>query len=160
MIEAPLTQFFTFTIERDYDHPRERVFNAFKNIEEKAQWFVGPGSWKPVIREIDFRPGGHERLKGTFEDGEQHDFQAKFLDIRDNERIVYVYDMYVPENRHISVSLATLEFLPNGEGKTHMRFTEHAVYLDGWLTPEDREEGHVKLFDLLGAYLAGAKTPA
>jgi uncharacterized protein YndB with AHSA1/START domain len=154
MIEAPLTQHYTFTIERVYDAPRERVFHAFASSEGRAKWFVGPGSWKPLIRELDFRRGGHERIKGQFEDGETGDFQATFHDIRKDERIVYYYDMYV-NDRHISASLATIELDAAGP-QTRLTFTEHCVYLDGWPTPEDRKAGSSKLFDQLGAYLQSA----
>ena len=71
MTDAPLTQHLTFTVERVYDAPRERVFSAFANVDEKAKWFGGPeGQWKPLIREMDFRRGGHERAKGQWFDVE------------------------------------------------------------------------------------------
>jgi uncharacterized protein YndB with AHSA1/START domain len=156
MSDAPLTQHYTFTIERMYDAPRERVFGAWADVEEKAQWFAGrQGQWKPLIREMDFRRGGRERAKGQWSDGDTSDFQATYHDIRENERIVYYYDMHV-NDRRISGSLATVEFEPDG-AKTRMKFTEHAVYLDGWLTPEDREAGSNMLLDNLGAYLSQTK---
>ncbi len=155
MIDVPLTQHFTFTIDRVYDAPRERVFGAFANAEARAKWFVGPGSWTSLIRELDFRRGGHERLKGRFDDGKTGDFQATFHDIRENERIVYYYDMHVNDKR-ISASLATVEF--DGDGsQTRLKFTEHCVYLDGWPTPEDRETGTRNLLEQLRTYLETAK---
>ena len=156
MTDAPLTQHYTFTIERVYDAPRERVFRAWSNADEKAQWFAGPaGQWTPLIREMDFRRGGRERAKGRWDGGDTSDFQATFHDIRENERIVYYYDMHV-NDRRISASLATVEFKADGD-KTRMAFTEHAVYLDGWPTPEDREAGSQMLLENLGAYLQGEK---
>jgi uncharacterized protein YndB with AHSA1/START domain len=156
MTDAPLTQHLTFTVERVYDAPRERVFSAFANVDEKAKWFGGPeGQWKPLIREMDFRRGGHERAKGQWSDGTTSDFQATFHDIRQDERIVYYYDMYV-NDRRISASLATVELEPDG-AKTRMTFTEHAVYLDGYPTPEDREQGSAHILDSLGAYLQSVK---
>jgi hypothetical protein len=59
-------------------------------------------------------------------------------------------------DRRISASLTTIEFEPEG-AKTHMTFTEHAVYLDGYATPEDRETGSAHLLDKLGAYLQSTK---
>ena len=78
-----------------------------------------------------------------------------YHDIRENERIVFYYDMHV-NDRRISASLSTVE-LDDAEGKTFLKYTEHAVYLDGWPTPDDREAGNAILLDQLGAYLQGAK---
>lgn len=155
MIDVPLTQHFTFTIERVYDAPRERVFGAFANADARAKWFVGPDGWMQQIRELDFRRGGRERVKGLFPNGKVSDFQATFHDIRENERIVYYYDMHV-DDRRISASLATVE-LEDAGAQTRMKFTEHAVYLDGWPTPEDRKEGSAIGFDNLRAYLETTK---
>jgi uncharacterized protein YndB with AHSA1/START domain len=158
MIDAPLTQHYTFTIERKYDAPPQRVFRAFANVDEKAKWFVGPRGWTQQIREQDFRPGGSERVRGTFPAGETSDFEVTYHDILENQRIVFYYDMHVNE-RHISASLATVEFDDVG-GQTRLKYTEHAVYLDGWLTPDDREEGNAKLLDQLEAYLVSTKATA
>ena len=156
MSDAPLTQHYTFTIERVYDAPRERVFGAWANADEKAAWFAGrEGQWTPLIREMDFRRGGRERAKGRWSEGDTSDFQATYHDIRDNERIVYYYDMHV-NDRRISASLATVEF-EDVARKTRVKFTEHAVYLDGWPTPEDREAGSKMLLDNLATYLERTK---
>jgi uncharacterized protein YndB with AHSA1/START domain len=157
MSDAPLTQHYTFSIERTYDAPRDRVFGAWANAGEKAKWFAGTaGRWTPLIREMDFRRGGTERAKGQWDDGHTSDFRATYHDIRENERIVYYYDMHV-NDRRISASLATVEFEPDG-AKTRMKFTEHVVYLDGWLTPEDRKAGTQMLAENLAAYLQSATT--
>ncbi|MGC2131472.1 MAG: SRPBCC family protein [Candidatus Aquilonibacter sp.] len=156
MTGAPFTQHFTFSIERTYDAPPHRVFLALANPEEKAKWFSGPrGQWKPLVREFDFRVGGRERARGEWLDGTTSDFQATYCDIVDDRRVVYSYDMYVNDKR-ISVSLATIELQSLGE-RTQLNFTEHVVYLDGYPTPEDREQGSAQLLDNLGTQLNGAK---
>jgi uncharacterized protein YndB with AHSA1/START domain len=52
----------------------------------------------------------------------------------------------------LSVSLATFELEPEGEGTT-LTLTEHGVYLDGHEDPALREEGTRMLFDQLAAYV-------
>ena len=80
--------------------------------------------------------------------GPVYTFDAVYRDIVPEERIVYAYDMFM-DGKRISVSLATIELAPHGEG-TRLVFTEQASFLDGLDKPEYREEGTADLLDLLG----------
>ena len=104
----------TFVIERNFTAPRARAFNAFADRAAKASWFAGPGEWEKKRHEFDFRVGGRERLSGGPKGGTVHSFDALYQDIVPNERIIYTYDMHLDETR-ISVSLATVEFKPQGK---------------------------------------------
>ena len=53
----------------------------------------------------------------------------------------------------ISVSLATAEFQPDGDG-TRLAFTEQGAFFDGREAPGLREHGVGSLLDLLGKRLA------
>jgi uncharacterized protein YndB with AHSA1/START domain len=159
MIDRASTHHLTFTIERTYEASPSRVFAAIANPQEKARWFAGPrGQYTELERSMDFRVGGRERLKGAWTNGMVSDFQAVYLDIVPDARIVYAYGMHVNEQR-ISVSLATVELTPVSNGTT-LVFTEQAVFLDGYPTPEDREVGSAALLDNLGAYLKEAARKA
>ena len=63
-----------FAIDRTYDAPPARVFAAWATAEAKARWFAGPDGWQAEIRELDFRVGGRERLRGVFPGGRSSDF--------------------------------------------------------------------------------------
>lgn len=78
-----------FAIDRTYDAPPARVFAAWATAEAKACWFTGPDGWQAEIRELDFRVGGHERLRGVFPDRRSSDFRAHYFDIVPEQRIVY-----------------------------------------------------------------------
>lgn len=138
----------TFVIERTYDATPARVFAAWSTADAKALWFAGPDEWKLLVREMDFRVGGKERLKGRFPSGMTSDFQCTYHDIVADRRIVYAYDMYVGEVK-ISVSLATIEFAPAGSG-TRLVLTEQGVFLDGYDDAGKREHGSGMLLDKLG----------
>lgn len=119
--------FDTFTLERVLPTSTARVFEALSVPEIKARWFAGPkGAWSEESRTMDFRVGGKEVVAGRHESGLTSRFDAHYMDIVPNERIVYVYDMYV-NGRKISTSLATFELLAEGD-KTRMRLTEQGVY--------------------------------
>jgi uncharacterized protein YndB with AHSA1/START domain len=57
--------------------------------------------------------------------------------------------MLIEETR-ISVSLATVEFTPEGDGDTRLVFTEQDAFLDGHESPARRAEGMGGLLDALG----------
>ena len=141
----------SFVIERVFEASPARVFRAWADAGAKARWFYGPEGWKEVVRELDFRVGGRERVQGAFANGIVSAFDAIYHDIVPDRRIVYAYDMRINE-RHISVSLATVELAPAGYG-TRMTFTEQGVFLDGYDDAGSRERGSQGLIDKLEASL-------
>lgn len=141
----------TFVIERTYDAPPARVFKAWADPSAKARWFVGPADWQLLERAIDFRVGGKERLSGRKGSGIVSTFDGLYHDIVPDQRIIYSYDMRL-DQKHISVSLATVELKAEGTG-THLIFTEQAVFLDGYDDAGSRERGTRALLEQLGAEL-------
>lgn len=140
----------TFTIERTIKAAPARVYAAFADQKMKAKWFGGrEKQWTPEVQEMDYRVGGRERVRAQWHNGKVSDFQAQYFDIVPNERIVYVYDMFVDEHK-MSVSLATIEFSPAGEG-TLLKLTEQGVFFDGMQDAAGREQGTVWLMGELAA---------
>lgn len=142
----------TFCIERAYPAAPSRVFEAWSSKEAKAQWFDGPKGFECYERSLDFRPGGSERLWGRHPGGKVSDFQARYFDIVEGERIVYAYDMY-SDGRKLSVSLATIEFQP-AAGGTRLVMTEQGAFLDGYDDAGSREHGTAELLKKLERSLA------
>ena len=62
------------------------------------------------------------------------------------------------DDRLTSVSLATVELHPGGDGGTHLIFTEHGAFLDDLEDPSEREHGTGLLLDGLESFLAGEVT--
>jgi uncharacterized protein YndB with AHSA1/START domain len=145
----------TFVIERNYDSAPAQVFAAWATPQAKGKWFVGPDAWEKSDHELDFRVGGRERVSGGPPGGPVHVYNAVYQDIAPNRRIILSYDMHLDALR-ISVSLATVEFLPEGAG-TRMTFTEQGAFLDGYDNAGQREQGTRDLLDKLGEALRQAK---
>lgn len=148
-----------FTIERDFLAPPATVYAAFSDAGQKQAWFAprsetvrpdetGQPDHSTVAKhELDFRIGGREFRRGRTGDGPVVSLKATYYDIVPNERIVYAYETYHNETR-ISVSLATIEFLPEDDG-TLLILTESGVFLDGFDKPKWRKEGTNRLLDAL-----------
>jgi len=142
----------TFQLERTYDSPVARVWQALTDEAAKQKWFGGtPGRWELLERHMDVRPGGRERLQGRWEGGVVSTFDATYCDVIPNERLVYTYEMHL-DDKKISVSLATLQLKGTG-GKTTLKVTEQGAFLDGYDDAGSREQGTGHLLDALGVSL-------
>lgn len=140
-----------FTIERRYDASPATVFAAWSSAEAKARWFMGPEDWENEPLELDFRVGGRERSVGGPKGGPVSTYNAVYWDIVENRRIVYTYEMLM-DGRRISVTLATVDFRPDGEG-TRLVMREDGAYFDDLIDPALREDGWGSLLDALGQAL-------
>jgi uncharacterized protein YndB with AHSA1/START domain len=155
---ARTTVHSTFTLDRVFNASPARVYNAFADKGAKEQWFRGPDDWELSEHEMDFRVGGTETNAGGPVGGPVHKFDAKYHEIVADERIVYSYDLFVGGTQ-LSTSLATLEFVPEGN-RTRLTMTEQGVYYDGHEDPKLREEGTRLLLDAVAAAVETATTNA
>lgn len=147
----------TFTIERMYPVPPQRVFAAFASAEAKGVWGdtgnLESADGEAGVSEFDFRAGGRERF-GFKMDGTTFRYDARYYDVVPDQRIVYAYEMYANDAR-ISVSVTTIQFTETEEG-TGLTWTEQGAYLDGIdgiEAPRLREEGTTEMIDNLRGFL-------
>ncbi|MDB5576896.1 MAG: hypothetical protein JWR80_2072 [Bradyrhizobium sp.] len=129
----------TFVIERLFTVAPAKVFRAWASAEAKKLWFSCDDSMVIEELRLDFRPGGREVNRVSAPGGDMHGFSGYYLDIVQDRRIIYAYDMHVGEKR-ISASLATVLFEEDGGG-TRMVFTEQIAFLDGYSDRAERIRG-------------------
>jgi uncharacterized protein YndB with AHSA1/START domain len=108
-----------------------------------------------LVREMDVRPGGRERVHGRWPTGTVSKFDAVYFDVVPDERLVFCYEMHLDE-RKISVSLATWE-LRSIAGGTQVTLTEQGAFLDGYDDSGAREHGSNHLLDGLEKHLRGSQ---
>ena len=124
----------SFTVERDLDVPPHQVFRAFADPSLRTRWFRMPSSFRDSSHELDFRVGGHERASSTFDPTgtatpERLSYNATFIDIAENERLVFAYDFTLDDIRRWT-SLVTVELKPERDSNaTRLIRTEQYAYL-------------------------------
>jgi uncharacterized protein YndB with AHSA1/START domain len=136
-----------FRLERTYDTPLATTFAAWSTPSAKARWFAGPDA----AHELDFRPGGRERVANRLDDGRAVVFESTYHDILDQRRIVYSSTLST-EGRLATVSITTVEFEADGD-RTHLTLTEQDTYLDEQELPDWRRTGTATWLDALGVDL-------
>jgi uncharacterized protein YndB with AHSA1/START domain len=142
----------TFTLERVYPASADQVFRALADPVKKRRWFAEGDGFVVDGYTMDFRVGGTETVRFRFGDGPSMTTDSVYLDIIDNQRVIFAYAMTVG-GKPLSSSITSMELSP-ARGGTHLRFTEHAIYTDGNDGSESRREGTRGLLEALAKELA------
>jgi uncharacterized protein YndB with AHSA1/START domain len=141
----------TFSVERTYPSPPARVFAAFSNQETKRRWFAEGEGWQVDEFTVDFRVGGHETARFSYQGGMPMGNDTIYLDIVPDRRIVLAYTMTANGER-TSVSLATVEITPAGSG-ARLVYTEQGAFFDGADSVALRKQGCRELLEKLAEEL-------
>lgn len=120
----------SFTIPLELPVTPEQLWPLLSELSERRKWVRMPGPSSTATHELDFRPGGSERLTNTFVSGdvrEELENRSVFADIVPNERIVFTYEAIVAELLRW-VSLVTVDLTETSSG-THLDWTEQYAFV-------------------------------
>jgi uncharacterized protein YndB with AHSA1/START domain len=140
------------TITRVFDAPRERVWRAFTEAEQFAQWFGHPPfKTPPSTVSMDVRPGGEWAATQVHQEtGKELPFVGTFREVDEPERLVMTFED--PDDRsNPRIEVVTVTFRDLGER------TEVTLNQAGYMDPRQyrlTEEGYGKFFDQLERLLA------
>lgn len=79
---------YDLTIERTFDAPRERVWEAWTDPKQIAQWW-GPAGFTVPNCELDVRPGGAFSIDMQAPDGTIYPDEGEFHEVEEPERLVF-----------------------------------------------------------------------
>ena len=141
-----------FTMTRDFDAPRPRVWKVCTDPQRVPKWW-GPRYLTTVVDRMELRVGGVWRYLQTDAAGNEYAFNGVYKEIAPPERLVYTFE-FEPMAGHISTETITFTELP--DGKT--RLTTRTVFeslgdLEGMLQ-SGMEGGAVETWDRLEELLA------
>jgi len=114
-------------IERIFNAPRDRVWQAMTDPNLVAQWW-GRGN-KLVIEKLEVERGGHWRFFEHSDHG-VHGFEGRYAEVNPPERVVQTFE-WDGMPGHVALETMTLEDL--GDGRTRL------VTTSLFMTAEDRD---------------------
>jgi uncharacterized protein YndB with AHSA1/START domain len=76
------------TFTRFLAAPRDRVFRAWTDADQLAQWW-GPAGFTNPVSEVDLRPGGAYRIVMRAPDGREFPATGRYLEIEPPSRLVF-----------------------------------------------------------------------
>jgi uncharacterized protein YndB with AHSA1/START domain len=123
----------TLHLERSFEAPPERVFDAWTNPEVLQRWWAAGPDWETPVAEVDLRPGGRYRLSmrnpGT---GDIFTVFGEYREVRRPEHLAYTWTWEHSEGEE---SLVEIDFRPDGDGTT-------VVLTHSGLTGEESKQRH------------------
>jgi uncharacterized protein YndB with AHSA1/START domain len=141
-------------IEREFDAPREKVWEAWTTPELLKQW-LGPKGYEMVVEKYEAKDGGSYKYIHKDPQGNEFVFRGVFHGFYKPYKVVQTFEFQgLPEPGHVSLDTLLLE---EKDGKTKM--TTISVFQ----TPEDRDgmissgmekgvsEGYERLDELLAS---------
>lgn len=123
----------TLVIDRVFKASPERVFAAFTDTAQLAQWY-GPEGMRTEVFENEVRPGGRYSLVMRSDEGEHH-LSGAYEEIDPPKKLVMTWKWKTGE----ITSRVTIELSPEGDATrlrlTHTGFAEAsdaAAHNQGW----------------------------
>jgi uncharacterized protein YndB with AHSA1/START domain len=141
----------TIVIEREFDAPRELVWQVWTDPDEVAKWW-GPEHFTTPREKIEFdlKPGGVSRLTMVGPDGEEYPNDGHFIDVEPPERLSVREEEI--EHPQLESGETTIEFLDLGGGRTKVVVTSRLVASDE--VPDLAHQGWNSQLDKLVVLLA------
>ncbi len=137
----------TFTLERRYPAPVERVFEAWADPAARKRWMA-----QGAEHAQNFVVGGLETVTASDGQGRPLTYEARYAEIVTNERILTTSTLHTGDQLS-TVSVTSVEFRAQDTG-TLLVLTEHGMYLPGQEQPAWREQGTAQQLDTLAAEFA------
>ncbi len=125
----------TLRIERTFDAPAERVFEAWTSEEVLRRWLHANPAWETPTAEVDLRVGGTIRIvMRDPSDGAEYGATGSYTLVDPPRRLVFTWAW---DEAPDSPQLIELEFSEQ-EGRTSVRMTNSAIPSEGRLKSQER----------------------
>jgi uncharacterized protein YndB with AHSA1/START domain len=114
-------------IERSFEAPLERVFDAWTSADVMRRWLHCGPDWETPIAEVELRVGGKIRILMRDADGDLHGAAGEYLAIERPQRLVFTWTFDRHPDNH---QLIELEFSEH-EGVTTVVMINSGIESEG-----------------------------
>ena len=150
MTAAPVNH-DTIVIERSYEAPPARVFEAFANPQARMRWGTPSPNVQLIYDEADFRVGGVDISRCGPRGNLVYRVETRYRDIVPQRRIISTEVVSEGANR-LCFALITVEFFPAG-CNTRLILTDQVAAFGGRSLIEGHRAGHAAALENLTAEL-------
>lgn len=141
-----------FVVERVFDAPRERVFEAHTDEKAIPQWW-GLRSNTTTVDKLEARKGGVWRFVQHDAQGNEFAFNGVFHDCIAPERFVRTYE-FEGMPGHVLMETLTLEELPDGKTLLRSQSVFQSVEARDGMLASGAAEGAAETWEQLDELLA------
>jgi uncharacterized protein YndB with AHSA1/START domain len=145
-------------ITREFDYPRELVFNAFTDPKLFIQW-LGPNRLTMTLETFEPRNGGSWRYIHKDQDGSEYAFNGVYHEVTAPERIIQTFEFEgLPEKGHVTLETARFEELAGGRTKLVMESVFQSLADRDEMLNSGMEKGMNESYERLTELLEKMKT--
>ncbi len=138
-------------LRRTFAATRERVYRAWTDSRQFAQWFGPTSDYNCIVTEMDLRVGGRYSVEMHHKGGNVHRVTGVYDVVKPPEKLVFTWRWLRDDFKD---TVVTVEFLEQGNS------TEVILTHDRFVTLEDRgkhEEGWTGTMKRLDNFLVSGK---
>lgn len=141
-------------LTRVLEAPRERVWRAWADPRQLAQWW-GPAGFTNPVCEADLRPGGLLRIDMRAPDGTVYPMTGVYREVIAPERLVFVSSALDEKGKPLFEVLTTVTFAEQG-GRTRLTVKAEVIKTTAGAAPylEGMAEGWSQTLDRLAEKLS------
>jgi uncharacterized protein YndB with AHSA1/START domain len=138
----------TLQMERTYEAPADKVFDAWTSEEVMRRWWHADPTWETPVAEVDLRVGGAVRVvMRNPHSGDEYGGGGFYTEVDRPRRLAFTWVWDGDDTRQ----LIELEF-DESDGRTTVRFTHRDLWSEEAV--RSHEDGWGKAFDNLARTLA------
>ena len=144
---------------RDFDAPRDLVWDVFTKPEHIKQWW-GNSRLTMTTCEMDLRVGGSYRFVGRTPDGKEVPFKGEHREIVPRERLVYTEIYDVPPYDQFPSQVTALFTEHNGKTRVTITMEHVSKEVRDTVIATGMAEGAAESYDYAERVMAGLRERA